>query len=69
MTAKTKTKTNITIKNGRFQLKHNSFTDSIPIVIALKAMGLTSDQEIIQLVGSEALFADDLAASLEVCES
>ncbi len=37
----------------RFQLKHNSFTDGIPIVIALKAMGITSDQEIVQLVGSD----------------
>jgi DNA-directed RNA polymerase III subunit RPC2 len=35
-TARSKTRTNIVIKNGKFQLKHNSFTDGIPIVIALK---------------------------------
>lgn len=42
-----------TLVARRFQLKHNSFTDGIPIVIALKAMGITSDQEIVQLVGSD----------------
>mmetsp|Transcript_43794 Transcript_43794/g.105889 ORF Transcript_43794/g.105889 Transcript_43794/m.105889 type:complete len:1171 (+) Transcript_43794:84-3596(+) len=64
-TARSKTRTNIVIKNGKFQLKHNSFTDGIPIVIALKAMGVTSDQEVVQLVGSEPRFADELSASLE----
>ena len=33
------------MKNGKFQLKHNSFTDGIPIVILLKALGISSDQE------------------------
>ena len=32
------------MKNGKFQLKHNSFTDGIPIVILLKALGISSDQ-------------------------
>ncbi|KAJ1465514.1 hypothetical protein T484DRAFT_1648057, partial [Baffinella frigidus] len=45
-TARSKTRTAIIIKNGKFHLKHNSFTDGIPIVIALKAMGCTTDQEV-----------------------
>jgi DNA-directed RNA polymerase III subunit RPC2 len=64
-TARSKTKTNIILKNGKFHLKHNSFTDGIPIVIVLKALGISSDQEVVQLVGSEPQFADELAASLE----
>jgi len=68
-TARSKTKTNIIIKHGKFQLKHNSFTDGIPIVIALKGMGIITDQEVVQLVGSEPLFADEMAASLEEAAS
>ena len=30
-------------------LKHNSIGDDIPIVVILKAMGLESDQEIVQV--------------------
>ena len=37
-TARSKTRTNIVMKNGKFQLKHNSFTDGIPIIIVLKAI-------------------------------
>lgn len=41
-----KSKTNITQKNGALHLNHNSFTEDVPIVIVLKAMGLESDQEV-----------------------
>jgi DNA-directed RNA polymerase beta subunit len=35
-------------------MKHNSLGDKpLPIVVILKAMGLESDQEIVQLVGCE----------------
>jgi DNA-directed RNA polymerase III subunit RPC2 len=64
-TSRSKTRTMIVMKNGKFQLKHNSFTEGIPIIIVLKALGLSSDQEAVQLVGSEPQFADELAASLE----
>lgn len=46
-------------------LKHNSLGDDIPIVIVLKAMGLESDQEIVQLVGMEPELSDLFAGSLE----
>ena len=41
-----KSKTHIVFKNGCFALRHNTFTDDIPIVVLLKAMGVTSDQEV-----------------------
>ena len=41
--------------------------DDIPIVIVLKAMGLESDQEIVQLVGLESELMDLFSASLEDC--
>lgn len=45
-----KSRCNIFFKNGKVYLKHNSLGDDIPIVVILKAMGLESDQEIVQLV-------------------
>jgi DNA-directed RNA polymerase beta subunit len=46
-------------------LKHNSLGDDIPIVIVLKAMGLESDQEIVELVGYEPELVDLFSGSLE----
>jgi len=62
-----KSKTHLISKNGKFALRHNTMTDDIPIVVLLKAMGVTSDQEIVQLVGSEGKFAQAIAASLNEC--
>jgi len=39
--------------------------DDVPIVIILKAMGIESDQEIVQLIGSEPEITDVFSASLE----
>jgi DNA-directed RNA polymerase III subunit RPC2 len=50
-TAETKSRTQVILKdNGKMYLRHNSFVDDIPLWIALKAMGLESDQEAFQLV-------------------
>ena len=46
-------------------LKHNTLGEDIPLVIALKAMGLESDQEIIQLIGIEPDIVDLFSGSLE----
>jgi len=62
-----KSKTHIISKHGLFAVRHNTFGDDIPVVILLKAMGVTSDQEVIQLVGSEPRFAQAMAASMQDC--
>ena len=66
-----KSRTTVVIKANRFYLRHNTLSDDIPIVIVLKAMGVESDQEIVQLVGTEAQFAGSLVASLDdaVCNN
>ena len=64
-----KSQTNLIVKSGRFYLKHNSFTDDIPIVSVFKAMGVLSDQEIVQTVGSEEHILSTFAPSLEECAS
>lgn len=48
-----KSRTAINLKNGKISLKHNSFSDEIPICIVFRAIGIVSDQEIIQLIGSD----------------
>mmetsp|Transcript_28385 Transcript_28385/g.45985 ORF Transcript_28385/g.45985 Transcript_28385/m.45985 type:complete len:1140 (+) Transcript_28385:58-3477(+) len=64
-----KSRTSIFCKQGKMFLKHNTLSEDVPVMIILKSMGVESDQEIVQLVGSEALYADALAASLEDCSS
>lgn len=64
-----KSKTNVVQKSGKLYLKHNTFQEDIPIVIALKAMGLESDQELMQKAagGSDPLCMSLLAPSLQEC--
>eukprot|EP00792_Barthelona_sp_PAP020_P005078 TRINITY_DN2485_c0_g1_i1.p1 TRINITY_DN2485_c0_g1~~TRINITY_DN2485_c0_g1_i1.p1 ORF type:complete len:1132 (-),score=303.31 TRINITY_DN2485_c0_g1_i1:137-3499(-) len=45
-----KTRTNVIYKDRRLYLQHNSFTQEIPLMIVFKAMGVESDQEVVQLV-------------------
>mmetsp|Transcript_25502 Transcript_25502/g.70429 ORF Transcript_25502/g.70429 Transcript_25502/m.70429 type:complete len:1320 (-) Transcript_25502:937-4896(-) len=60
-----KTKAYILIKHGRIYLKANSLGEDIPICICLKAMGVESDLEMVQLVGSEPDLLNAMALSLE----
>ena len=47
-----KSKTYVATKKGRIYLRHNSIHEDIPIVIALKALGIQSDKEILLLTAS-----------------
>ncbi|XP_050737527.1 DNA-directed RNA polymerase III subunit RPC2-like [Eriocheir sinensis] len=62
-----KSRTNVTFKNGKYYLKHNALTDDVPVAIVLKAMGVASDQEIMQMIGTEDHIMTSFAASLEEC--
>ncbi|XP_012254672.2 DNA-directed RNA polymerase III subunit RPC2 [Athalia rosae] len=62
-----KTKTNIVGKGDKYYMRHNIFQDDIPIVTIFKAMGIVSDQEIMQLIGTEEEFMRRFSASLEEC--
>lgn len=48
-----KSRTNLLSRHGKYYLKHNTMTDDIPIAIIFKAMGITSDQEIMQFIGTD----------------
>ena len=63
-----KSKTYVIIKNGKFYLKHNSLIEDVPVIIVMKAMGITSDHEIIDLIGAhDASYLNVLSPSLEEC--
>jgi len=50
-------------------MKQNTLSEDLPIAIILKAMGVESDQEIVQLVGVEETYMDAMAPSLEEVSS
>ena len=60
-----KSKAYILMKNGKVYLKNNTLGEDVPIAIVLKAMGVESDVEAVQLVGSESYIVNALALSLE----
>ncbi|KAG0679709.1 DNA-directed RNA polymerase III core subunit ret1 [Kluyveromyces marxianus] len=61
-----KSKTYVVTKNDKIYLKHNSISEEIPIVIVLKACGVVSDLEIMQLVcGNDSSYQDIFAVNFE----
>jgi len=62
-----KTKTNVIYKKNCLYVKVNALTEDLPIAIMFKAMGIESDQEIVQMVGSEEQVLAAMAPCLEEC--
>ncbi|KAM0675010.1 DNA-directed RNA polymerase III complex subunit Rpc2 [Gurleya vavrai] len=60
-----KSKTFVIYKKGALYLKNNSFSEDIPVVIAIKALGLVCDKEIVCYVGNEEEVIDLFSLSLE----
>lgn len=61
-----KSKTYVATKHNKIYLRQNCFTEEIPIVIALKAMGCGSDKEIMLLCcGSDEPYQEKFMLSME----
>lgn len=61
-----KSKTYVVTKNSKIYLKHNSIAEEVPIVVVLKACGVISDLEIMQLVcGNDSSYQDIFAINFE----
>lgn len=61
-----KSKTYVATKKGRIYLRHNSIHEDLPIVIALKALGVQSDKEILLLTaGNTEAYKIAFSANLE----
>ncbi|KAG2301822.1 hypothetical protein Bca52824_030473 [Brassica carinata] len=65
----TKSKTVIQMEKEKIYLFLHQFVKKIPIIIVLKAMGMESDQEIVQMVGRDPRFSASLLPSMEECIS
>ncbi|KAK2662823.1 hypothetical protein Ddye_001397 [Dipteronia dyeriana] len=62
-----KSKTVIQMEKGKVYLILNQFVKKIPILIVLKAMGMESDQEVVQMVGRDPRLSALLLPSIEEC--
>lgn len=61
-----KSKTYVVTKNDKIFLKHNSIAEEVPIVVVLKACGIVSDLEVMQLVcGNDSSYQDIFAVNLD----
>ncbi|GLT95236.1 hypothetical protein SLE2022_129300 [Rubroshorea leprosula] len=63
----TKSKTVISMEKNKFFLELNQFSGKIPIMVVMKAMGMESDQEVVQMVGRDPRFSALLLSSIEDC--
>ncbi|KAJ4313287.1 DNA-directed RNA polymerase III complex subunit Rpc2 [Neodidymelliopsis sp. IMI 364377] len=63
-----RTKTYVIQKKGLMFLRHNTLSEEVPIVFALKALGVHSDKEILLMVaGDDSAYQDSFAINFEAC--
>ncbi|KAL6518573.1 DNA-directed RNA polymerase III subunit 2 [Orobanche gracilis] len=66
-TEATKSKTVVKMEKEKINLYLNQFTSKVPIMIVLKAMGMESDQEVVQMIGRDPRYSELLLPSIEDC--
>uniref|UniRef100_A0A6N2LL32 DNA-directed RNA polymerase subunit beta n=1 Tax=Salix viminalis TaxID=40686 RepID=A0A6N2LL32_SALVM len=66
-TEATKSKTVILMEKEKMYLCLNQFAKKIPIMVVMKAMGMESDQEVVQMVGRDPRYSALLLPSIEEC--
>lgn len=64
-----KSRTVVCSKSSKIYMKHNTFIEDIPIAIIFKALGVSTDQEIFQLVGTGKEYLELLSFSLQECST
>ncbi|TYI53442.1 hypothetical protein E1A91_D11G004500v1 [Gossypium mustelinum] len=62
-----KSRTVIQMDKEKIYLLLNQFVKKIPIMVVMKAMGMESDQEVIQMVGADPCYSALLLPSIEEC--
>lgn len=68
-TEATKSKTVIKMEKEKIYLYLNQFANKVPIMVVMKAMGMESDQEVVQMLGRDPRFGALLLPSIEECAS
>ncbi|KAI3990045.1 hypothetical protein MKX01_013531 [Papaver californicum] len=66
-TEATKSKTVILMDKERIFLQLNAFPKPVPIMVVMKAIGIESDQEVVQMVGRDPRYAALLLPSIQEC--
>ncbi|VAI56142.1 unnamed protein product [Triticum turgidum subsp. durum] len=66
-THEVKSKTVICMDKEKINLHLNQFTKPIPIIVVMKAMGIETDQEVVQMVGRDPRYGDLLYLSIQEC--
>ncbi|GFP99206.1 DNA-directed RNA polymerase iii subunit rpc2 [Phtheirospermum japonicum] len=66
-TEETKSKTVIRMEKEKIYLYLNQFGTKVPIMAVLKAMGMESDQEVVQMIGRDPRYSELLLPSIEDC--
>ncbi|XP_043723614.1 DNA-directed RNA polymerase III subunit 2 [Telopea speciosissima] len=66
-TESTKSLTVILMDKEKIYLHLNAFTKQVPIMVIMKAMGMESDQEVVQMVGRDPRYAALLLPSIQEC--
>uniref|UniRef100_A0A453NIC1 DNA-directed RNA polymerase n=1 Tax=Aegilops tauschii subsp. strangulata TaxID=200361 RepID=A0A453NIC1_AEGTS len=66
-THEVKSKTVICMDKEKIYLHLNQFTKPIPIIVVMKAMGIETDQEVVQMVGRDPRYGDLLYLSIQEC--
>ncbi|XP_059456105.1 DNA-directed RNA polymerase III subunit 2 isoform X1 [Corylus avellana] len=66
-TEERKSKTVILMEKGKMYLQLNQFTKKVPIMVVMKAMGMESDQEVVQMIGRDPRYSVLLLPSIEEC--
>ncbi|XP_074347790.1 DNA-directed RNA polymerase III subunit 2-like [Apium graveolens] len=64
-----KSKTVIVMNKERIYLDMNQFDGKMPIMVVMKAMGMESDQEVVQMLGRDPQYGALLMPSIEECAS
>ncbi|XP_068646437.1 DNA-directed RNA polymerase III subunit 2 isoform X1 [Aristolochia californica] len=64
-----KSKTNIVMEKEKIYLQLNQFVKLVPIMVVMKAMGMESDQEVVQMLGRDPRYAAIFLASVQECAS
>ena len=62
-----KVRTNLTLKNGIYYLRHNSFTEDIPVSIIFKGMGFAHEVEHILMIGFDDFTMTEFYATALEC--
>ncbi|KAK6640736.1 DNA-directed RNA polymerase III subunit RPC2 [Polyplax serrata] len=62
-----KSKTNVIVKKDKFYLRHNAFSDDIPLAVVYKGLGVECDIEFFMSVGVDQEYHEKLIPSMEEC--